>query len=86
MLGAPKLELPNGNYYLAIAGREVPLGSLSAARAAGLAVVHQELMLFPDRTVEENVFASVLPPGAFRWTTAGARHERVAATLGRLEP
>jgi ABC-type sugar transport system ATPase subunit len=41
-------------------------------------------MLFPDRTVEENVFASVLPPGAFRWTTAGARHERVAATLGRL--
>ena len=69
---------------LRVAGREVPLGSLSAARAAGLAVVHQELMLFPDRTVEENVFASVLPPGAFRWTTAGARHERVAATLGRL--
>ena len=41
-----------------VAGENVSVGSLSAARAAGLAVVHQELMLFPDRTVEENVFAS----------------------------
>ena len=41
-------------------------------------------MLFPDRTVEENVFASVLPSGAFRWTTAGARRDRVEATLRRL--
>ena len=53
---------------LRVADKEVPLGSVSAARAAGLTVVHQELMLFPDRTVEENVFASVLPSGAFRWT------------------
>ena len=69
---------------LRIAGKVVPLGSVLAARAAGLAVVHQELMLFPDRTVEENVFASVLPPGAFRWTSAGARRDRVEATMGRL--
>ena len=32
---------------LRVAGKEAPLGSVSAARAAGLAVVHQELMLFP---------------------------------------
>jgi ABC-type sugar transport system ATPase subunit len=69
---------------LRITGKDVPLGSVSAARAAGLAVVHQELMLFPDRTVEENVFASVLPSGAFRWTSAGARRDRVEATMGRL--
>jgi ABC-type sugar transport system ATPase subunit len=36
---------------LRVADKEVPLGSVSAAHAAGLAVVHQELMLFPDRTV-----------------------------------
>ena len=67
-----------------VGDKEVPFGSVSAARAAGLAVVHQELMLFPDRTVEENVFASVLPSGAFRWTTAAARRDRVEATMGRL--
>ncbi len=69
---------------LRVADKEVPLGSVSAARAAGLTVVHQELMLFPNRTVEENVFASVLPSGAFRWTTAGARRDRVEATMDRL--
>ena len=74
---------PDGG-ALRVADEEVPLGSVSAARAAGLTVVHQELMLFPDRTVEENVFASVLPSGAFRWTTAGARRDRVEATLRRL--
>jgi ABC-type sugar transport system ATPase subunit len=69
---------------LRVADKEVPLGSVSAARAAGLAVVYQELMLFPDRTVEENVFASVLPSGAFRWTTAAARRGRVETTMGRV--
>jgi ABC-type sugar transport system ATPase subunit len=69
---------------LRVADEVVPLGSLTAARAAGLAVVHQELMLFPDRTVEENVFASVLPSGSFRWTSASSRRDRVEATLRRL--
>jgi ABC-type sugar transport system ATPase subunit len=69
---------------LRVADKEVALGSLSAARAIGLAVVHQELMLFPDRTVEENVFASVLPSGVFRWISAGSRRDRVEATMGRL--
>ena len=46
---------------LAVNGREVPLGNVVEARRAGLAVVHQELMLFPDRTVEENIAATALP-------------------------
>jgi len=74
---------PDGG-SLRVSDKEVPLGSVSAARAAGLAVVHQEPMLFPDRTVEENVFASVLPSSAFRWTSAGARRDRVEATMSRL--
>jgi ABC-type sugar transport system ATPase subunit len=69
---------------LRVANKEVTPGSLSAARAIGLAVVHQELMLFPDRTVEENVFASILPSGAFRWISGGSRRDRVEATMGRL--
>ncbi|MBN8995070.1 MAG: sugar ABC transporter ATP-binding protein [Rhizobiales bacterium] len=46
---------------LAVRGRPVPLGSVGEARRAGLAVVHQELMLFPDCTVEENIAATSLP-------------------------
>ena len=54
------------------------------ALAAGIKVVHQELSLFPDRTVAENIFAGVLPttprhdPGA----PAGARRGR-GAEAGR---
>jgi ABC-type sugar transport system ATPase subunit len=69
---------------LRVAGREVPLGSLAEARRAGLVVVHQELMLFPDRSVEENVFASVLPPEPFRLISRHARHRKVAAAVERL--
>jgi len=46
---------------LSVRGRPVPLGSIGEARRAGLAVVHQELMLFPDCTVEENIAATSLP-------------------------
>ncbi len=35
------------------------------ALAAGIKVVHQELSLFPDRTVADNIFAGVLPTTPF---------------------
>jgi ABC-type sugar transport system ATPase subunit len=69
---------------LSVAGRHVPLGSLAEARRAGLAVVHQELMLFPDRTVEENIYASVLPAAPFRPIGRGARRRTVEAAMHRL--
>jgi ABC-type sugar transport system ATPase subunit len=69
---------------LRVAGRQVPLGSLAQARRAGLAVVHQELMLFPDRTVEENIFASVLPGAPLRIVGRRARRHKVEAAMHRL--
>ncbi len=69
---------------LTIAGREVPTGSLAEARRAGLVVVHQELMLFPDRTVEENVVASALPPAPLAILNRRAQRRKVEATLDRL--
>jgi ABC-type sugar transport system ATPase subunit len=69
---------------LSIAGRNVPLGSLAEARRAGLVVVHQELMLFPDRSVEENIFAAVLPPAPLAFVSRRAYRRRVEATLHRL--
>ncbi|BCP55486.1 ribose import ATP-binding protein RbsA [Kaistia sp. 32K] len=69
---------------LSVAGRTIPLGSLSAARQAGLSVVHQELMLFNDRTVEENIFASALPSASFRFLNLRERRRKVEATLERI--
>ncbi|MDQ0392815.1 sugar ABC transporter ATP-binding protein [Labrys monachus] len=69
---------------LRVAGRDVATGSLAEARKAGLVVVHQELMLFPDRTVEENIFASVLPPGPFAFIGRQARRQKVEAAMHRL--
>lgn len=69
---------------LSVAGREIPLGSLSAARQAGLSVVHQELMLFTDRTVEENIYASALPSAPFSFINMRERRRKVEATLERI--
>jgi ABC-type sugar transport system ATPase subunit len=69
---------------LSVSGRNVPLGSLTESRKAGIAVVHQELMLFPDRSVEENIFASVLPPHPVRFVSRKARRQTVETALHRL--
>ena len=48
---------------VSVDGRLVTPGSVIESRRAGIAVVHQELMLFPDRTVEENITATSMPAG-----------------------
>ncbi len=69
---------------LTVDGRPVPFGSVAAARRAGLAVVHQELMLFPDRSVEENVAAVALPTrlGLIDRAARKRKVEGVLAALG----
>ena len=69
---------------LSIAGRDVPIGSLNESRKVGIAVVHQELALFPDRSVEENIFASVLPSTPARFVSRKARRQIVETVLHRL--
>ncbi len=45
-----------GKLYLQ--GREVEFNSTSDARAEGIAIIHQELCLFPNMTVYQNLFMS----------------------------
>jgi rhamnose transport system ATP-binding protein len=47
-------------------GREVLLNGPADARDAGIAVIYQEPILFPDLTVEENIFIGRQPLGAGR--------------------
>ncbi|BAM89423.1 putative ABC transporter ATP-binding protein [Bradyrhizobium oligotrophicum S58] len=52
----------SGRYLLD--GREVHFRSTRDARAAGIAMVHQELSVAPDLTVAENVFLGTQPTNA----------------------
>ncbi len=69
---------------LTVKGRPVPFGDVIGARSAGIAVVHQELMLFPDRTVEENVSATALPTGRIGFIQRQERRQRVRRVLEGL--
>ena len=46
-------------------GRETRFRSVRDARAAGIAMVHQELSVAPDLTVAENVFLGAQPTNRF---------------------
>ncbi len=49
---------------LLVDGEEITLHGPAAARAAGIAVIYQEPMLFPDLTVAENIYMGRQPrPG-----------------------
>ncbi|MGH7122052.1 MAG: ATP-binding cassette domain-containing protein, partial [Acetobacteraceae bacterium] len=49
-------ETPDAGRILC-SGQEVVLRSPRSARRHGIALIHQELSLFPDLTVTENIFA-----------------------------
>lgn len=69
---------------LAVRGLQIPPGSIGEARRAGLAVVHQELMLFPDCTVEENIAATSLPTRAGGFVDGRKRRRMVRRVLDSL--
>ena len=56
--------------------RPVRFASPRDAHAAGIATVHQELLLFPELTVAENIFLGHAPQDV-------ARHARLAAMRRR---
>jgi rhamnose transport system ATP-binding protein len=57
---------------LLVGGRPVTLNGPAAAKAAGIAVIYQEPMLFPDLSVAENIFMGRQP------VRAGRRIDRAA--------
>lgn len=59
-------------------------GDVIDAKRAGVVVVHQELMLFPDLTVEENVAASGLPLNGIGLIDGRRRRDRVASVLAEI--
>jgi rhamnose transport system ATP-binding protein len=68
-----------------VEGKPVDLARPDDARRAGIATIYQELLLFPELTVAENIFMGHAPRGGFRRIDWRAMRERTNALLGSLE-
>jgi ABC-type sugar transport system ATPase subunit len=66
-------------------GKTTRFASPREAQAAGIAVVHQELLLFPSLTVAENIFLGHAPRTRFGTLDWQAMRERARALLDRLD-
>jgi rhamnose transport system ATP-binding protein len=65
-------------------GQEVTLHGPAAARAAGIAVIYQEPMLFPDLTVAENIYIGRQPVRAGRRIDRGAMNRDATEIFTQL--
>ncbi|HVP98723.1 MAG TPA: sugar ABC transporter ATP-binding protein [Roseiarcus sp.] len=67
-----------------IEGRETHLGTPEDAKRAGVATIYQELLLFPELTVAENIFLGHAPRarmGRIDWAAMRAKAEALLASL-----
>ena len=78
------LYQPDGG-VVAIDGEEVRFASTRDATAAGIATVYQELLLFPELSVAENVFLGHYPRKAGGVIDWAAVRERTRALLDSLD-
>src|SRR6202165_515249 len=65
-------------------GRKTRFRSVRDARAAGIAMVHQELSVAPDLSVAENVFLGAQPTNRFGLMQWRRMAREAGAQLGRL--
>ena len=69
---------------LIVNGTAVRLSGPADAQAAGIAVIYQEPLLFPDLTVAENIYMGRQPLRRGRRIDAAAMKDRVNELFGRL--
>jgi ABC-type sugar transport system ATPase subunit len=74
---------PDGG-NMRVEGRDVAFAHPSAARRAGISIIHQELSLLPERTVAENIYLGIEPTrfGILDRTRMRAEARRLLQRLG----
>ncbi len=82
---------PHGSYEgeIHVDGRTAGFHSTRDAERAGIAVIHQELALFPDMSVGENLFLGAFPRrrGRIDWDSVYAQSAATLADCGiQLDP
>ena len=79
---------PHGSYdgQILVDGAEVKLQSARDAEAVGIAVIHQELALFPELSITENLLLGRLPTrrGFIDWNAAHAAARTALEQVGLL--
>jgi ribose transport system ATP-binding protein len=74
-------EMPPNSGEIRVAGKITELHGPRAARAHGIAIIHQELALAPDLSVAENIFLGELS-GVISWSALRRRAGELIASLG----
>ena len=74
-------EMPPSSGEIRIDGKTTELHGPRAARAHGIAIIHQELALAPDLSVAENIFLGELS-GVISWSALRRRAAELIASLG----
>jgi ribose transport system ATP-binding protein len=74
-------EMPPSSGELRIDGKITELHGPRAARAHGIAIIHQELALAPDLSVAENIFLGELS-AVISWSALRRRAAELIASLG----
>jgi rhamnose transport system ATP-binding protein len=77
------VHLPDSG-ALRIGGQEVVLSGPAAARDAGVAIIYQEPIMFPDLTVAENIFIGRQPLRAGRRIDRRLMNEQAGEIFARL--
>ncbi len=75
--------LPPDAGEIRIDGVPVRFGHPASARRAGIAIIHQELSLLPERTVAANIFLGLEPTRGF-WLDRTAMRSGAERLLGKL--
>ena len=70
---------------ISVDGKPARFAGPREAQAAGIATVHQELLLFPELTVAENVFLGQTPKRGWRGIDWGVMRKRARALLDSLD-
>ena len=77
---------PHGSYEgeIQVDGKTAEFHSTRDAERAGIAIIHQELALFPDMTVGENLFLGTFPQrfGRIDWDRVYAQSAATLADCG----
>jgi rhamnose transport system ATP-binding protein len=70
---------------ISLDGKPTTFGSPQEAQEAGIATIYQELLLFPELTVAENIFMGHAPKNRFGAIDWGRMRERAHETLESLD-
>jgi inositol transport system ATP-binding protein len=76
---------PPDSGEILIKGQPVHFSSAREALRHGIAMIHQELLVFPDLTVAENVFMGREPVKGFGWIDRNTMNREAKALLAQLE-